>query len=97
MTTVGYGDFAAKTDLGRLIIFAVCIFGILIISMMVVTMASRVTTNSFEGKAITVLQKLEVREELIIRAGFVITVFLKMVILSKYFLFLLLFCKENGS
>lgn len=65
MTTVGYGDFTVRTDIGRIIIFMVCIFGILVISMMVVTMAGRVTTNSFEGKAITVLQKLEVREELI--------------------------------
>ena len=81
MTTVGYGDFTVRTDIGRIIIFMVCIFGILVISMMVVTMAGRVTTNSFEGKAITVLQKLEVREELIERAGFVITVFLKIVIL----------------
>jgi potassium intermediate/small conductance calcium-activated channel subfamily N protein 2 len=55
MTTVGYGDFYVRTDLGRLIIFVVSLFGILVLSMMVVTMAGRVTTNSFEGKAITVL------------------------------------------
>lgn len=58
MTTVGYGDFFARTDLGRLIIFIVCIFGIFVISMMVVTLTNSLMATSLEGKAITVLERL---------------------------------------
>jgi potassium intermediate/small conductance calcium-activated channel subfamily N protein 2 len=65
MTTVGYGDFYARTDLGRFTIFIVCIFGIFVLSMMMVTLMSSLTTTSLEGKAITVLQRLEVRQEMI--------------------------------
>jgi potassium intermediate/small conductance calcium-activated channel subfamily N protein 2 len=61
MTTVGYGDFYARTDLGRFMIFIVCVFGIFVLSMMMVTLISSLMTTSLEGKAITVLQRLEVR------------------------------------
>ncbi len=81
MTTVGYGEFYVRTHIGRVIIFMVCIFGILILSMMVVTLTSRVTTTPFEGKAITVLQKLEARNFMREEAGNAITIFLKILIL----------------
>jgi voltage-gated potassium channel Kch len=40
MTTLGYGDFFARTILGRIFIFAICITGIFIVSMMVVTLTN---------------------------------------------------------
>jgi potassium intermediate/small conductance calcium-activated channel subfamily N protein 2 len=49
MTTVGYGDFYARTDLGRLVIFIVCIFGVFVVSMMVVTLTNSLITTSLEG------------------------------------------------
>ena len=45
LTTVGYGDIYPKTDIGRSIVIFICIWGIFIISIMVVTM-----TNSMELK-----------------------------------------------
>lgn len=42
MTTVGYGDFFPRTDLGRLIIFLVCIVGIFVLSVMVVTLTNSI-------------------------------------------------------
>lgn len=62
MTTVGYGDYSAKTELGRIIIFIVCIWGSLIVSLMVVTLTNTLTTNSFENKAIAVLNRLLQRQ-----------------------------------
>ena len=58
MTTVGYGDFFPRTDLGRLIIFLVCICGIFILSMMVVTLTNSIQPTSLEGMAIAVLERL---------------------------------------
>lgn len=85
MTTVGYGDFYARTDLGRyaprtttrLVIFIVCIFGVFVVSMMVVTLTNSLTTTSLEGKAITVLERLQVKEDMINLAATVITLMVK--------------------
>ncbi len=77
MTTVGYGDFYARTDLGRFMIFLVCIFGIFVLSMMMVTLSDSLKTTSLEGKAITVLQRLELRQDLIEQAAYVITIMAK--------------------
>ena len=65
MTTVGYGDTSARTDLGRLIIFSVCIFGIFIVSVMVVTLSNSLTISSLESKAMTVLERLSIRDQMI--------------------------------
>jgi voltage-gated potassium channel Kch len=38
MTTVGYGDFVAKTQLGRIIAIMACIWGNFLISLMVISL-----------------------------------------------------------
>jgi hypothetical protein len=44
MTTVGYGDYYAASSLGRFVIFIVCIWGVFIVSMMVITLINTLET-----------------------------------------------------
>lgn len=61
MTTVGYGDYYAQTHLGRFVIFFVCIWGVLIVSLMVLTMNSTLLISHMECKAIAVLDRLDLK------------------------------------
>lgn len=61
MTTVGYGDYFAKTHLGRFIIFFVCIWGVFIVSMMVITLNNTLEITTLESKAIAVLERLDLK------------------------------------
>lgn len=61
MTTVGYGDYFAQTHLGRFVIFFVCIWGVLIVSMMVITLNSTLQIEPLESKAIAVLERLDLK------------------------------------
>ena len=73
MTTVGYGDMSAKTHLGRFVIFFVCIWGVFIVSMMVITLNNTLETSSLENKAIAVLDRLQLKGEMKENAGMVLT------------------------
>lgn len=64
MTTLGYGDFYARTTLGRAIIFFVCIAGVFTVSTMVVTIAGSLETSPLENKAITLIERLELRKKM---------------------------------
>lgn len=83
MTTVGYGDSYARTDLGRLIIFTVCIFGIFIVSIMVVTLSNSLNITSLECKAITVLERLSLKDHMVEYAANVITNLVKLKLVYK--------------
>lgn len=61
MTTVGYGDYYVKTHLGRFIIFFVCIWGVFIVSMMVITLNNTLEISTLESKAIAVLERLDLK------------------------------------
>ena len=50
MVLVGYGDYYAKTILGRSVTFVLCIWGVFIVSMMVVTLTNTLIMSTPEVK-----------------------------------------------
>lgn len=64
MTTVGYGDMYPRTQIGRFIMVCCSIFGVVNVSLMVVTIQNSLDMNSSELQSYTVLKKLEYRNKL---------------------------------
>jgi hypothetical protein len=52
MATVGYGDFYPRTHLGRLTVVAVCIVGMISVSLFVVFLQQLIEFNPKEQKVI---------------------------------------------
>ena len=50
---VGYGDYFVRTIPGRLIAFFICIWGVFVISMMVITLTNLLNMDSLESKVYT--------------------------------------------
>lgn len=73
MTTVGYGDMYPASAPGRFCGFIVCIWGVLVVSMMVVAVNNTVDLELGEDKAYLILRRLRFREELRDSAAFVLT------------------------
>ena len=61
-STVGYGDFYARTVLGRTVIFFVTILGLFVVSMLTVSLFNSLVISSLESKALTVMEKIQVKE-----------------------------------
>lgn len=61
MTTVGYGDFVAKTYLGRIISIMACIWGNFLISLMVIslTVSSEFTVPAHRKAYDTIVRRQE--------------------------------------
>ncbi|EGR28720.1 small-conductance calcium-activated potassium channel protein, putative [Ichthyophthirius multifiliis] len=83
MTTVGYGDYFAQTHLGRFVIFFVCMWGVFIVSMMVITLNNTLETSNLENKAIVVVQRLQIKNEMKQYAAFVLTSTIKTYLLNR--------------
>lgn len=62
MTTVGYGDFYAKTHVGRLILVAGIILGTLLVSLTIVALTGISSMNREEEKAFTILKRILIRK-----------------------------------
>jgi hypothetical protein len=62
MTTVGYGDIVPRTLLGRSTAFFSAVYGMGIISLLVVSFNQFLQMDSAEGTAFTIIKRLKVRD-----------------------------------
>lgn len=69
MTTVGYGDTYPRTLLGRISIFFCAIFGVTVVSVMVVAIQNTLMFTLLEEKAYTCINKLSSRKKLLTAAA----------------------------
>lgn len=59
MTTVGYGDMFPRTNLGRLFMIVCSMYGVIVVSLMVVTVTNFLGMSQMESASYTVMKKLE--------------------------------------
>lgn len=64
MTTVGYGDIYMKSYGGRILGTAVCIWGVLIVSLFVVAITETLEFDQAEKTSFLLIKRLEYRDEL---------------------------------
>ncbi len=64
MTTVGYGDYNPKTIPGRTIGFVLCIWGIFIMSLIVIILLGSSELEFEEKEALYIFNKLQKQEKL---------------------------------
>ena len=50
MTTVGYGDFYPQTHLGRFVGVVACLIGMILVSLVVISLTSLIEFNADEGR-----------------------------------------------
>ena len=77
MTTVGYGDYFPRTFLGRTVIFFVCLWGTISMSLMVVTVTNVFQMSTLEAKTYNVLERLKKKENLQRQSAKVVTNIIK--------------------
>jgi potassium intermediate/small conductance calcium-activated channel subfamily N protein 2 len=61
MTTVGYGDYFPKTDLGRVMGIIICFWGVFIVSVFVVTLTNMLAFDKNEERTYFFLYKLAIK------------------------------------
>ena len=64
MTTVGYGDIFPRTIQGRIIMIICSIFGVVVVSLMVVTVTKTLEFEGAESNAFTVIKKLDYKTKI---------------------------------
>jgi hypothetical protein len=72
MSTVGYGDFYPKTHMGRLVGVIICLWGVVVVSIFVVTVTNMLAFDPTEEKTYSLLQRLSYKEELKKQATYVL-------------------------
>jgi hypothetical protein len=83
MCAVGYGDFFAKTLIGRFITIMACLIGLYFTSMLMVFMTQKSALNENERKAYNILVRLKLRGEIESERSYIIYFALKMMKLKK--------------
>ena len=77
MTTVGYGDYYPRTMIGRFLVFWISIYGVTIVSMMVVTISNLFQMSGQEKKAFSAITRLTLKKKINLNAAKVITMVTK--------------------
>ena len=77
MTTVGYGDYYPRTIPGRAFAFLLCIWGVFIMSLMVITQQETLTQNDLERKVLTHYERITLRKQVKDRAVNCLVYFVK--------------------
>lgn len=73
MTTVGYGDFFPKSNIGRFIGILIAFWGVAFVSLFVVTLTNLLLFENGEEKSFILLQRLKSKDALKVEAVNVIT------------------------
>jgi potassium intermediate/small conductance calcium-activated channel subfamily N protein 2 len=72
MSTVGYGDFFPKTHFGRFVGVLICLWGVVVVSIFVVTVTNMLTFDPTEEKTYSLLQRLSYKAKLKKQATYVL-------------------------
>lgn len=72
MSTVGYGDFFPKTSMGRFVGVIICLWGVVVVSIFVVTVTNMLAFDPTEEKTYSLLQRLSYKEDLKKQATYVL-------------------------
>lgn len=65
MTTVGYGDIFPRTTIGRFVYFLCAMFGVVVVSMIVVAVMNELDMSGVEEKAFVVVKRMDLRKDLV--------------------------------
>jgi potassium intermediate/small conductance calcium-activated channel subfamily N protein 2 len=84
MMTVGFGDYRPNTYPGRTICIIACFWGVLIVSMMVVTLTNATTLSKKETRAYAILHRLNLKESIRNSAAIVLSRLIKLKILRNH-------------
>lgn len=84
MTTVGYGDVYPKSYGGRLLGAFMCLWGVLLVSLFVVTISDFLEFDHSEKNSYILIKRLAYKEELRKTASIVIASMYKLKLITRY-------------
>ena len=61
MTTIGYGDIVPRTPQGRLVVFGCAMYGVIVVSLIVVTITNTLEMNDYESKSFIIIERLKIK------------------------------------
>jgi hypothetical protein len=64
MTTVGYGEFYPKTNMGRIFGIFICFWGVFIVSIFVISLTNLLAFDDNEERTFALLQRLSLKDQL---------------------------------
>jgi hypothetical protein len=78
LSTVGYGDYHARTIIGRILTICACLIGNYLVSMMMVFMTQKSQLTELQKKSYNILSRLKLRQEITEHYSFLVLAALKM-------------------